>query len=59
MKENNSAGIELSSWNILPFLKALPKLCTNQPSRTAHISDQIAHKVPAAAWKVTPAIKCW
>lgn len=55
----DSAGMELSSWSVLPSRKALPKLCTIQPSRTAHIFDQIVHKVPAAAWKVTPAIKCW
>lgn len=55
----DSTGTELSSWSILPFHKALPNLCMIQASRTAHISDQIVHKVPAAAWKVTPAIKCW
>lgn len=54
-----TALAQLSSWNSLPFRKALPKLCMIQTSRTARISDQIVHKVPAAAWKVTPAIKCW
>lgn len=56
---DESAGTQLSSWSILSFHRALPKLCMIQPSRTAHISDQIVHKVPATAWKVTPAIKCW